>query len=216
MVLLGSQVVTAFATAVLTAYTWYLVKESSLSRKEAARAREEDKRPNIIITIEPHKSYINFLMLVVENIGKGPAYCVETNLSNDLQIGNSHRTNLSESGLMHLPVLKPGQQITSFLGTYPEIKGYASNATTVCKDVDGKECQFGNPLSTETFMGQHRLSDPEHLADIAKALGDMKRAFSGGRLNANLYTTQDREVEEKEHEEWVREMTEKATPNAGN
>ncbi len=77
--------------------------------------RELQTEPNIIISIQPSEEWINFIDIVIQNIGMGPARFISFKTSSDFEYEKGKL--LSELGFMKqgLKVLAPNQKFKCFL-----------------------------------------------------------------------------------------------------
>jgi hypothetical protein len=84
----GSVVAATIAYVVLT---WKLVSETR-------KMREAQTEPKVFVTIQPREEWINFMDLVIQNIGLGPAYNIEFEVHPDFEYEKGKF--LSEIGFM--------------------------------------------------------------------------------------------------------------------
>jgi hypothetical protein len=114
--------VVAIATVVYAILTWKLVSET-------IKMREAQTEPKISATIQADERYINWINLIIQNIGQGPAYNVKFELNPDFEdknipdVENIDETfKLSEVGFIKngLPYFAPDQRIQLFLTNLAE------------------------------------------------------------------------------------------------
>lgn len=109
------QVINQFS-GLLTAVSTILLVIATLLLYEATK-----KRPQISIYIEPKERSLNFIDLIIKNIGDAPAYDVSINVIDDLSIGRiGTLKNLKFLGKPKY--LAPKQKIKSFLLSWSELK----------------------------------------------------------------------------------------------
>jgi hypothetical protein len=70
--------VVAIATMVYAILTWRLVSETR-------KMREVQTEPKISITIQPREAWINFIDMVIQNIGLGTAYNIKFKVNTDFE-----------------------------------------------------------------------------------------------------------------------------------
>lgn len=72
--------VVAISTVVYAILTWQLVSETR-------RMRQAQQEPKVSVTIQPREDLLNFVDLIVENIGVGAAYNVNFQVDSDFEYG---------------------------------------------------------------------------------------------------------------------------------
>ena len=99
--------VVAIATIVYAILTWRLVSETR-------KMREAQTEPKISATIQPREEWINFIDMVIQNIGLGPAYNIKFEINPDFEYIKGKF--LSELGFMKnaLKYLAPNQKLQFF------------------------------------------------------------------------------------------------------
>ncbi len=82
--------------------------------------REAQTEPKISLSIQPREEYINFIDMIVENIGQGPAYGVKFEVNPDFEFVEGHF--LSQLGFVKNGVayFAPRQKIEFFLTNIAE------------------------------------------------------------------------------------------------
>jgi len=105
--------IVAISTVVYAILTWRLVSETR-------KMREAQTEPKIFITIQPREEWINFIDMIIQNIGLGPAYDIQFKVEPDFKITKSR--SLSEIGFIKngLKYLAPNQKIKFFLTNLAE------------------------------------------------------------------------------------------------
>jgi len=81
----------AIATIVYAILTWKLVSETR-------KMREAQTEPKVSVTIQPREEWINFIDMVIQNIGLGPAYNIKFEINSDFEYMKGKF--LSELGFM--------------------------------------------------------------------------------------------------------------------
>jgi hypothetical protein len=71
--------VVALATVIYAVLTWRLVSETR-------RMREAQTEPNIFVNLQPREEWINFIDMVIQNIGSGPAYNIHMIYDKDYEL----------------------------------------------------------------------------------------------------------------------------------
>lgn len=104
--------VVAISTVVYAWLTHNLVSETKKMRKYQVE-------PEINITMEPKEGYLQYIYLIIQNIGGGAAIDVEFTLTPDFELYNSRK--LSEVGIIQkgLKILAPNQKLELLLTDIP-------------------------------------------------------------------------------------------------
>lgn len=100
-----SNLLTSISTVLLCWVTWLLYKISV-------------KQPFISIYVETNPSWINFINIVIENIGDAPAYDVVIDINKDLECENGEKKLRRLCFLNRPRYISPQQKIISFLTSY--------------------------------------------------------------------------------------------------
>jgi len=98
----------AISTIVYAILTWKLVSETR-------KMKEAQTEPKVSITIQPREEWINFIDMVIQNIGLGPAYNIKFEINPDFEYMKGKF--LSELGFKKngLKYLAPNQKLQFFL-----------------------------------------------------------------------------------------------------
>jgi hypothetical protein len=122
---LNSGAVTAISTVVLTIVTFVYVLLTRSISKETEIMRKTQTEPNISAIIQPDERYINWINLIIQNIGLGPAYNVKFELNPDFEDSDRHPNlddesinyKLSDVGFIKngLPYFAPNQKFQFYL-----------------------------------------------------------------------------------------------------
>jgi hypothetical protein len=214
--------VVTVATAVYAVLTWKLVTETRLMR-------EVQTEPRLAVTMRSIDEAIHIVHLHFRNIGQGPALSVKFHprvesgndfsptLLSELTKPNFFRTGLSYFG--------PGQERVSM---YTQLtQNHDEKLSTVLafdveySSVTGKQYKDTLIVDMSEYQGTHQLGKP-HLYAIAQSLEklqkDVGRLVGGSkRVQADVYTDEDRTRERAERDEWIAEQRRKADdyPNVG-
>jgi len=206
--------VVTVATAVYAVLTWKLVTETRLMR-------EVQTEPRLAVTLRPIDEAIHIVRLHFRNIGQGPAISVK--FSPRVEIGNEvspalleefTKPNFFTTGLSYFG---PGQERVSMYTQLTQNHD-AKLSTTLAFDVEyqsvtGKKYVDTLMVDMSEYKGTHQLGKP-HLYAIAQSLEklqkDVDRLVGGKRVQADVFTEEDRARERLEHDEWIAEQRRKA------
>lgn len=220
----------AVATIVYALLTWKLVSETR-------KMREAQTEPNIIITIQPSEEWINFIDIIIQNIGLGPAYIIKFETSPDFEYEKGK--SLSELGIMKqgLKILAPNQKykffLTNMLETWAEktitpetgeekITQHETFAEKIKTQFDikvtyqnsiGKKYEYTYPIDFTHLAGliqtgTHPLYKiSENIEDIKK---DIHSLSTGKKMNVVVHTKKEVEDEKKKWLEQAKKQVERA------
>lgn len=193
--------VVTIATAVYAVLTWKLVSETR-------QMRQVQTEPKIEITLRSVDEAIHIQRLYVRNIGLGPALQLTFRPKilagaegAQVLIDELTKTNFFTSGLSYLG---PGEQRYSHYTQMTE--NFDAKITSVLafdltyKSATGQGYQETIVIDMSEHLGSYQLGKP-HLYSIAQSLEkiekDLGHVVSGfKRIRTNVYTSEDREVEE--------------------
>jgi hypothetical protein len=105
-------------TAVATFFLWRVTK---VLANETTRMVEASSQPHIVATLDPNRRSMRHFDLNVTNTGNGTAYDILINFSPLLKNGEGRSSE--EVPLTQISVLKPGQQLSSYLSEFSPLKG---------------------------------------------------------------------------------------------
>lgn len=190
-------VVTMVATIVLAVFTWVLARAT----KQLARATSQ---PRVTATIQPNLWSMVHCDLIVENTGNAPAYEVEIEITPEPK--QAEARGESEPPLRNISVLRPGQEMKSFLSDFDSIADQEFKITISWKY---------NPRDnkTNTMSYYHRLPkgvtrlgawSPEiQMAESIKRMREDWQQIAKGqrKLKVDGYDKEDREKERQVIEE---------------
>jgi len=188
----------AIATIVYAVLTWRLVSET-------IKMREAQTEPKVSVTIQPREEYINFIDMVIQNIGLGPAYDVKFKVDPDFEYAEGKF--LSELGFMKngLGYLAPNQKLQFFLTSMTEnfeekTKKHFEIRVTY-KNSGDKKYEDIYTIDFSQLIGLSQLKPPlykiaENIEKIQKDIQNLATDFS--RLKVIKYTKEDVEKETKQ------------------
>lgn len=149
-----------FALVVALATVFYAILTQRLV-DETRIMREAQTLPAVAIRVEPHEEFLHAAMLIIENVGAGPAYQVKLDLKPDFQLRPG--TMLSAAGLFKhgLNYLGPKQRITTFLASMidqtAEIEKpdghFRFEVAATYNDMFGKSHRESFPIEFLQFLG---------------------------------------------------------------
>ncbi|MBI2101854.1 hypothetical protein HYT53_04565 [Candidatus Woesearchaeota archaeon] len=190
--------VVALSSLTYSILTWRLVDETR-------QMRESQRVPNISIIIQPREEWINFIDMVIRNIGTGPAYDIKFEISKNLELKKGHLLsdkNFIKNGIKYLA---PNQKLQFFLTSLaenPQEKFKSSFDIKVdYKDKDDNDYKEKFTIDFSELIGLQQLGDPP-LHTIAKGIDSIKHDISlltSGihRIKAIVYTKKDIDDENK-------------------
>lgn len=122
--------VIAIATVIYAVFTYYLAKATQVLALETKMMREFQTDPKLLVFITSSIVDVIFKNLVVENIGSGPAYNVQFELSNDFTLYDGRK--LSEIRIIKegIPYIPPKEKYEFVLTDAPYAK-YADEYLTI-------------------------------------------------------------------------------------
>lgn len=196
--------VVASATVVYAILTWKLVSETR-------RMREAQTEPKVSLCIQPREELINFIDLVIQNVGLGPAYDIKFKISPDFEYAKGRF--LSELGFMKNGVrfIAPNQKIqfflTSMIENFEEKIEKSFQVTITYKNSVGKTYEDEYPIDFSQFIGLTQLGEPP-LYKIAKNIESIQRDIqhlSTGfyKMKVIRYTKEDVEEERRQQSEQI-------------
>jgi len=191
--------VVATATMAYAILTWRLVSETR-------KMREAQTEPRISVTVQPREEWINFVDMVIQNIGLGPAYNVKFTVNPDFEYSKGEF--LSELGFIAkgLEYLAPNQKLQFFLTSMVENSEKKMKTRfeirVAYQNSLGKTYDDRYPIDFSQFVGLSQLGEPP-LYKIAKNIEDMRKDIhhlSTGfhRMKVITYTKEDVEEEIKQ------------------
>jgi hypothetical protein len=199
-----------FTLVVAAATVFYAILTRQLVG-ETMRMRTAQTDPHVAVRIEPSDLWINLVLLVVENVGAGPAYDVRLSVAPDFVTAN--KQSLSELGMLKhgLPYMAPGQRVSHFLASVtddmPDFdkdeKRYNFTVTTRYKSVTGTQHEFQYPIDFKQLIGLSTIGEPplreigKQLEKLAKSLSSMEGGWK--RMKIDVYSARDRAEERRQY-----------------
>jgi len=159
----------AFATIMYAILTWKLVSETK-------KMREVQTEPNISVFILPREEGINFLDMVIQNIGMGPAYNIKFKIEPDFEYITG--SFLSQFGYFKngLEYLAPSQKLQFFF-TYvlkiPKEKKNPFNIHVTYENINGKSYKNNYTIDISSLEGLLQLGEPA-IQQLAKNIEEIK------------------------------------------
>jgi hypothetical protein len=202
----------AIATIFYAILTWKLVT-----------INEKMREPNVIVDFQPRKEWVNFMDIIIKNIGESPAFDIKFNINPDFEYTKGKF--LSQLGYMRgISYLAPKKTIRSFI-------------TSMAEDFEKKKVPFEIEVSYAKCSGGTRktnnfrfdLSELEGLSQIgedpmhkiAKNLEELKNCIcpvtrGRKRVQTEVYTKEEVEKEKEKKNEEAKKMIEKEKKESKN
>lgn len=108
-------------TAVATLFLWRVTK---LLAKETTRMVEASDQPHVVATLSPNRWSLRHFDLVVDNTGNATAYDIRIVFNPPLENGEARRED-AKIPFQRVSVLKPGQELRSYLADIDVLEGKA-------------------------------------------------------------------------------------------
>lgn len=194
-------IITALSTVVLAAITAVYVVFTGKILRENRLLRELQYQPMICCYLEISQVGVNFINLIIENRGPGPALDVSFTLkwtANQELVGSS----LPELGILQREthVMPPGWRLSTFIASmldgFDELIRHPIEIVATAKDQLGKPHQWIYVLDFESFKNVSRIGSPP-LQAMAKSLEKISKGVEGlasGQKSLNVVTETDREA----------------------
>ena len=190
--------VSAVMAVVITALTRTLASENRMLRKAGTE-------PDVVAYLLPNPRFVNFLNLVVANVGRGPARNVVVEFIGDLTILQKKGAPLlAKSKLPILSVLPQDERFVQFFGSFLEFSEVDTIPDfTICvhyQTSKGENRTSTSRASISDFLGLTRVGNsPEH--DTAEALQKIAKSIEGwssfNRLKVETFTAAEIAQEQK-------------------
>jgi hypothetical protein len=194
--------IVTLATAVYAALTWALVKETRLMR-------EVQTEPRMEVALKSLDIALHIVRLHIRNIGLGPALNVrfdakvtEGGRSAEKLLAELTKSNFFSVGLKYLG---PGhERVSHYTQMTEDFDGKIASVLSFdisCESASGKKYSETFVVDMSEYKGTYQLGKP-HMYAIAQSLEKLQRdighiASGFKRIRADVYTSQDREVEDK-------------------
>jgi len=197
-----SVIFSALVTGATIAYailTWRLVSETK-------RMREAQTEPKVSVTIQPREEWINFIDMVIQNIGPGQARNIKFDVNPDFEYTKG--MFLSELGPMKngLGYLAPNQKLQFFLTSmaenFEEKRKKSFEITVSYENSAHKKYEDVYVIDFSPLIGLSRLGEPalykiaKNIELIQKDINHLSTGFH--RLKVIRYTREDIEAEREQ------------------
>lgn len=203
-------IVVGISTLVYALLTYFLVTETRKMR----RAQTD---PHIFVYLAHSEHSISFINLEVKNIGLGPAYDVKFTVSKDFDMHRNRK--FSEIGFIKngIKYFAPNQSFQQFIASFIDHKNNLESKTielnVTYKNAAGNSFNDNIQLSFAQFKSITQLGGSPPIYKISKELEKLTSYFNQivngfKRLNVDLFTSEDRAIEEKEIEDFRNSMEE--------
>lgn len=191
--------IVAIATVVYAILTWRLTSETR-------KMREAQTEPKISVTIQPREEWINFIDMVIQNIGLGPAYNIKFEVNPDFEYRKGNF--LSELGFMKngLKYLAPNQKLqfflTSIVENFEEKTKKSFEIRVTYQNSVGKKYEDVYVIDFSQLIGLSQLGEPslykiaKNIEEIQKDIHHLSTGFH--RMKVIRYTKEDVEEERKQ------------------
>jgi len=191
--------VVAIATIVYAILTWRLVSETR-------KMREAQTEPKVSATIQPREEWINFIDMVIQNIGLGPAHNIKFKVNPDFEYAKGKF--LSELGFMKngLRYLSPNQKLqfflTSMIENFEEKTKKPFEIGVTYQNSVGKKYEDVYMIDFSQLIGLSQLGEPslykiaENIDKIQKDIHHLSTGFH--KMRVIRYTKEDVEKETKQ------------------
>ena len=189
--------VLAAILVVITGVYAYLTRRQVLESKEL---REMTIRPALVVTAEIDETHINLINFRVENIGGGAARNIRLRTSREFMCGNNR--SLNELGLFkrRIPLLSPGRNIETFLGSaFKLFQQEPLEVTAEYEDATGRKIEETFLVDFAAFENLSRVGEAP-LHTIAKSIEKLQKSIgnlSSGtkKLSVLVYSQDDLDAE---------------------
>lgn len=214
----NQELATLLFTAVVTLSTVVYAVLTAVLVFETRKMRRVQTEPKLWVYYQLMEEHIHFGHLFVKNIGQGPAFDIEIDLTEEdpTEGGRLLRSDLEKVKAFRngFSYLGPGQHLksgfSSFLENYEEKIKSVIIARIRYKGASGEKFSEIFRIDFSEFEGAGRLGTP-HLYAIAQSLEKIQKDVSQlstgfKKLKVLTYTHEDREREAREWKEQREEM----------
>jgi hypothetical protein len=207
-----SAIFSGVVTVATVFYAWLTVKLVH----ETRQMRKVQTEPRIEVTYRIRDEGINFLDIVIRNIGLGPAYDIKFEVKSETT--NSGCAELVEALLSlssfqnGLSYLGPNQEYFSFWTSLVEGDKTKADSriviTCAYRSVTGTCYKYECRVDLSELKGTHRLGEPP-MQKIAKQIETLANDFHNvtagiNRLKVDIYTDENRDEERLSVEDHIR------------
>lgn len=192
--------VVAISTVVYAILTRRLVYETR-------EMREAQTEPNISVVVRPREEWINFMDMIIQNLGYGPAYNISFDVSPDFECRKGEY--LSQLGFMKsgLKYLAPNQKMQFFLTSMVEDSEQKAKKSFEIRveyqNRVGKAYAERFMIDFSEYIGLLQLGEPpmykiaKNIDRIWKDIHNLSTGFN--RIKAIVYTKNEVEEERIEY-----------------
>lgn len=180
-------------TAVATIFLWRVTK---LLAKETTRMVEASDQPHVVATLSPNRWSLRHFDLVVDNTGNATAYDIRIVFNPPLENGEARRED-AKIPFQRVSVLKPGQELRSYLADIDVLEGKAFEVAVSWRHGSKDKPRQTNAytLNMTDYTGSSELGlDP--MIDMARSLGRVEKSLGSivrsKHLKVDVYTSVDR------------------------
>lgn len=188
----------AMATIVYAVLTWRLVSETE-------KLRIAQTEPDVSVIIQPHENWINFIDMIIKNIGSGPAYGINFKVNPDFEFSKSNylsKLNFIRDGIRYLaPQQKFQFFLTSMVEDFDKKIKTPFDIEITYKNKFGKQYKNTFRIDFSELSGLNQLGEPplykisKNIENIQKDIHHLSTGFH--KLKTIVYTKKDIEQENK-------------------
>lgn len=219
--------ISAIATVAIAVLTFILAKETWYLREAQTKQLEELKRenirPSISIKLEGSSAGLNFINVIVSNLGKGIARKVSIkffdNLGNeipkntDVVVEKFRKLGIFNHGIQSMGI---GQEISSFVFSFFDLDKELKddifkpilNMTVIFEDIEGYIYTNDFTIDFSQYEGMSELGGnalyeiAQNTKKISESFGKIARN-SNGRVGVDVFYSEDRQKESDKTREWM-------------
>lgn len=213
-----ASVLGAFVTAIATIFLWRVTKILAI---ETQRMADAQSQPQIVATIEPNQWSMMHADLHIANTGNATAFDVEVMFDPPLVVDHEQKGETPEIPFEQISVLKPGQQLSSWVGRmYPLLDVAYRISISWRRSPSGIKDSYHYILNMADYKHVSRLGSGDPQVKLAEHLKKFQEEFhkvaNGHRnLQADIFTSADRAEERSAREEFYRRKAERANKGGG-
>lgn len=196
----------AIVTAVATYFLWRVTAVLAI---ETRRMVDASSQPHVVATLEPSRVSMLHFDLQVANTGSGTAYDVQIEF--DPPVPQAGMREERSVPLRNISVLKPGQNIASFICEFKTVKGLQFRVRTSWRRDPGKPSREVNTYSLDMsyLEGISRLGGADALTEIADQVKKIREDWQGvargsHRIKVDGYSSMDRLHDLRQQNRWYR------------
>ena len=216
------ELATLIFSGVVTLSTVIYAILTALLVTETRQMRRAQTEPKIVAFVEPREEFITFGHLYIQNVGAGPALNISFELNSKpedegakLLIKDFSKSRFLETGVDYIgPNQRIKSQYTAFTEEFNKKIKAIFTVTIKYKSSTNREYSDTYTIDMSQFEGAGDLGTP-HLYSIAQSLKklqeDVHKISTGfKRIKVDSYDSNDRELEQKEREDYINERISKS------